>query len=92
MAPWFDDGSEGGERGDFHVAVLDVGNVSESLLQNPSSGREPKYPASIMANAIRYARLGSDDEGNKLIPEVMVHLVKVDIPANFKPSPLPEAR
>lgn len=92
MAPWFDDGSAGGERGRFHVAVLDVGDVSESLLEDPYSDTAPLFPASIRANAIRYARLGSDDEGNQLIPEVMVHLVKVDIPGNFEPSPLPEAR
>ena len=92
LAPWFDDGSSGGERGSFHVAVLDVGDVSESLLRNPMSDNEPGYIASIRENAIRYARLGRDDDQNILVPEIMVHLVRVDVPGDFKPSPLPEAR
>lgn len=92
MAPWFDDGSRGGERGEFRVAVLDVGDVSETLLPDPSGDFEPLFPASIRSNAVRYARLGLGDNKEVLIPEVMVHLAKVDIPANFKPSPLPEAQ
>ncbi|VDA99953.1 hypothetical protein S1OALGB6SA_1027 [Olavius algarvensis spirochete endosymbiont] len=91
LAPWFDDGS-GGERGNFRVAVLDVGDVSESLLPNPHTGIPSAFPSAILRNAIRYARLGRDDEGKVLIPEVMIHLVRLDVPANFEACPLPEAR
>jgi hypothetical protein len=92
LAPWFDNGQNGVERGRFRVAVLDVGDVSESLLQNPALSRSPKFPAAIMSNATRYARLGRDDEGNELIPEVMVHLIRMEVPPDFEPSSLPEAR
>ncbi len=89
LAPWFDNGVE---RGRFRVAVLDVGDVSESLLQDPLRVDKPRFPANIMSNATRYARLGRDDSGNELTPEVMVHLIRVDVPSDFEPSPLPEAR
>jgi hypothetical protein len=94
LAPWFSDGSGGGEsaqRGQFRVAVMDVGDVSESLLPDPRYGTEPRFPAAIRANAVRYARLGNDDSGKALIPEVMVHLIRLDVPPDFVPSPLPEA-
>ena len=90
LAPWFDDGS-GGEQGRFRVAVLDTGGVSESLLNVPGGLSNPSFPAFIMQKAIHYARLGTDDRGEPLIPEVMVHLVRMDIPPNFQPSLLPEA-
>jgi len=89
LAPWFDDG-EGGERGMFRVAVLDVGDVSESLLSNPRTGRTPAFLSTIVRNAIRYARLGRDGEGKVLIPEVMMHLVRLEVPADFEACPLPE--
>ena len=91
LAPWFDDG-DGGERGNFRVAVLDVGDVSESLLPNPRTGSTPAFPSAIERNAIRYARLGLDEKGKVLIPEIMVHLVRLDVPANFEACLLPEAR
>ena len=92
LAPWFDDGAEGGERGRFRVAVLDVGDVSESLLRRPGFEGEPRFTASIRAKASRYARLGLDDHGNELVPEVLVHLVRVDVSRDFEPAPLPEVR
>lgn len=92
LAPWFDDGDAGAERGAFRIAVLDVGDVSESLLPNPMLNTTPHFPVSIQSNATRYARLGKDDQGLELIPEVMVHLVRMDIPSDFVPSSLPEAR
>ncbi len=92
LAPWFDNGASGGERGRFRVAVLDVGDVSESLLRRPGFTGEPLFTASIRANAARYARLGRDDRGNELIPEVLIHLVRVDVGRNFEPAPLPEVR
>jgi hypothetical protein len=91
MAPWFSDGSDGRERGSFHVAVLDVGDVSESLVANPVNGLTPRYPEKIKARAVQYARLGRDDKGVALVPEVMIHLSRVDVPRDFKPSPLAEA-
>ena len=92
LAPWFDSGKNGTERGQFRVAVLDVGDVSESLLRDPRLIGEPRFPANIMSNATRYARLGRDDSGNALIPEVMFHLIRMDVPSDVQPSPLPEAR
>lgn len=89
LAPWFDDG-KGGERGRFRVAVLDVGDVSETLLPNPRTDRTPAFLSAIVHNAIRYARLGRDEEGEALIPEIMMHLVRLDVPANFEVCPLPE--
>ena len=91
LAPWFEDGSPGRARGRFRVAVLDVGEVSDSLLRHPGYSDEPAYPARIMAHAVRYANLGRDDAGDILVPEVMVHLVRVDVPSDFIPCPLPEA-
>ena len=85
LAPWFDNGG-------FHVAVLDVGNVSESLLSNPRLEGSPSFPALINSRAIKYARLGNDDSKNAQVPEVMVHLVRADVPFDFQPTPLPEAR
>jgi hypothetical protein len=90
LAPWFDEGA--GERGRFRVAVLDVGDVSESLLDDPMSDEPPKFPAAILENAVRYADLGKDDQNNILVPEVSVHLVRVDLPPRFMASPLPAAR
>lgn len=90
LAPWFDDG-KAGERGRFRVAVLDVGDVSETLLPNPRTDSAPMFPSAIVYNAIRYARLGRDEEGKALIPEIMMHLVKLDVPANFEVCPLPGA-
>jgi len=91
LAPWFDDG-EGGERGKFRVAVLDVGDVSESLLPNPRTGEISAFTSKIVRNAIRHARLGKNGEGKTMIPEIMMHLVRLDVPANFEVCPLPEAR
>jgi len=90
LAPWFDDGGSG-ERGRFRVAVLDVGDVSESLLPNPRTARTPAFPSAILGNAIRYARLGRNEVGEVLIPEIMVHLVRLDVPADFEACPLPRA-
>jgi len=90
LAPWFDDGG-GGERGRFRVAVLDVGDVSESLLPNPGAAAAPAFPSAIVRNAIRYARLGRNRAGEALIPEIMMHLVRLDVPANFEACPLPGA-
>ena len=90
LAPWFENGEDSGQRGRFRVAVLDVGDVSDSLLPVPGRSDMPAYPARIMRNAAKYAKLGLDDSGEELVPEVMVQLVRMDIPANFIPSPLPE--
>ena len=90
LAPWFDE--DEGERGRFRVAVLDVGDVSESLLDDPLSDESPKFPAAILENAVRYAALGRDDQHNILVPEVMVHLVRVDLPPRFMAASLPAAR
>ncbi len=92
FAPWFENGEGQEERGRFRVAVLDVGDVSDSLLQIPGFADNPAYPANITANAIRYAKLGRDDSGEVLVPEVMVQLVRVDVPSDFTVNPLPEAR
>jgi len=92
LAPWFDDGANGGERGRFRVVVLDVGDVSESLLRRPGFSGEPRFPAAIRANAQRYAGLGRDDQGNALVPEVSIHLSRLDVPRDFEPVPLPDAR
>jgi len=90
LAPWFDDG-EGDERGKFRVAVLDVGDVSESLLPNPRAAAAPAFPSAIVRSAIRYARLGRNEVGEVLTPEIMMHLVRLDVPANFEACPLPGA-
>jgi len=92
LAPWFENGEGNGMRGRFRVAVLDVGDVSDSLLQVPGYADNPGYPSHIMELATRYARLGRDDSGNVLVPEVMVQLVRMDVPDDFVPCPLPEAR
>jgi len=92
LAPWFENGEGQEERGRFRVAVLDVGDVSDSLLQVPGFADNPAYPANISANAIRYANLGLNDSGEILVPEVMVQLVRVDVPSDFAVNPLPEAR
>jgi len=92
LAPWFENGEDKEQRGRFRVAVLDVGDVSDSLLQVPGYADIPEYPAHIKDNAARYARLGRDDNGNALVPEVMVQLVRMDVPSDFTPCPLPEAR
>ena len=89
LAPWFDDGSSG-ERGGFRVAVLDTGDVGESLLRVPESDAEPRFPAFITRRAVGYAGLGRDGEGRPIVPEVMVQLVRMDVPADFDPAPLPE--
>ncbi len=91
LAPWFESGEGQEERGRFRVAVLDVGDVSDSLLQVPGFADIPAYPARIKANATHYAKLGRDDSGEILVPEVMVQLVRVDVPSDFTPNPLPEA-
>lgn len=91
LAPWFEDGGDGGEKGSFHVAVLDTGDVAESLLKVPGAAYKPRFLRVISERAIRYAKLGEDDSGNALVPEVMVHLVRVELPPNFQAPPLPEA-
>ena len=89
LAPWFDDGGSG-ERGAFRVAVLDTGDVGESLLRVPGTDVQPRFPAFITGRAARYARLGRDKDGKVIMPEVMVQLVRMDVPADFEPAPLPE--
>ncbi len=90
LAPWFDDG-EGGEIGSLRVAVLDTGDVSETLLRKPGMRYEPSFLSKITALAAKYAKLGKDEEENPLVPEVMVHLVRMELPENFQPPPLPSA-
>ncbi len=94
LVPWFDNGAGGGERGSFHVAVLDTGQVAESLLPRASSSVEPAFLRFIQEKATAYARLGRDDEGSLQQPEVRVHLTGVDLPGNYMPAFLPsfEAR
>lgn len=92
LAPWFDNGDSGGERGRFRVAVLDVGDVSESLLRRPGFTGEARFTASLRENAAKYARLGRDDNGREVEPEVLIHLVRVEVSRDFEPAPLPEVR
>ncbi|PIE04106.1 MAG: hypothetical protein CSA76_05930 [Spirochaetales bacterium] len=89
LAPWFDDGSEGREKGTFRVAVLDTGDVAESLLSGPSGESPAAFPRIIQDRAVVYARLGRDDNGVLQKPEVRVHLTAVELPENYQPSPLP---
>ena len=91
LAPWFDDGREGGEAGSFHVAVLDTGDVAESLIRKPGIASQSHFLQFLLDEAIQHAKMGVDESGNIGIPEVMVHLVRLIVPSNFQPLPLPEA-
>ncbi|OQX28923.1 MAG: hypothetical protein B0D92_06460 [Spirochaeta sp. LUC14_002_19_P3] len=82
LAPWF------AQDGSFHIAVLDTGMADESLLRLPGIPDEPLFPRRIMDKAIEYAKLGKDEEGNPILPEVMLHLVKMKLPPDFHPLPL----
>ncbi len=88
LAPWFEDG-KGGEIGSLRVAILDTGDVSETLLRKPGMRYTPPFLSKIIALATKYAKLGEDEEGNSLVPEIMVHLVRMEFPENFQPPPLP---
>jgi len=91
LAPWFSDGAMGDERGRFHATVLDVGDVAETLLSDSQTGAKSRFIETMKANATRYARLGRDKQGLTLVPEVMVHLTRIDVAPDFVPSPLAEA-
>ncbi|MCG8452820.1 MAG: hypothetical protein MI717_06545 [Spirochaetales bacterium] len=91
LAPWFENGDDG-ERGAFRVAVMDTGKVGETLLPNPLYDDEPLFPSVIQEKATRYAKLGKASDGSPVMPEVMVHLIRVDVPSQFQPAPLPQAQ
>jgi len=91
LAPWFSDGARGDERGRFHATVLDVGDVAETLLRDSQTGTKSQFIETIRTNAMRYARLGRDKQGRALVPEIMVHLTRIDVAPDFVPSPLAEA-
>ncbi len=91
LAPWFDDGRGGGEAGSFHVAVLDTGDIAETLIREPGTDFQPRFLEFILDKAAQHGKMGRDDSGNVVVPEVMVHLVRAEIPPDFQPLPLPEA-
>ena len=88
LAPWFSDGEGWGNRGAFHIAVLDSGDVSSiSSIRNGSAINA--YSRFILQKAKVYGKAGKDAHGKVQKPQVMVNLIKVDLPADFLLPPLP---
>ncbi len=69
------------------IAVLDIGEVysHRGILVDPEFGGEALWTTKIQDLATTYANLGRDDADEVLIPNVMVHLIRVDLPPDFMP-------
>lgn len=88
LAPWFESGIQNDRMGHFRIGVLDTGGVELTLLSPADSEKKFPFLQKYWKKATEYAKLGKGEDGEPIVPEVMVHLVRVMIPPEFQPLPL----